>query len=177
MSERSELIFKLRSDAKFRASYIRSKLNLLIPSQLRGLRLKGKLTQKQLADEAEMKQPRISAMERPGEIKFSLETLIRMAAAHGVGLVVKFVSLSEMLRWENQYSQDAFHAIPIAEDDAFLNPSPPQPANFAAGMESSNQLVGSSKKEPQSSGGGLFRTAAAGAGAEMAGQTETIGGQ
>lgn len=148
MSERSELIFKLKNDTKFRASYIRSKLNLLIPSQLRGLRLKGKLTQKQLADEAEMKQPRISAMERPGEIKFALETLIRMAAAHGVGLVVKFVSLSEMLRWENQYSQDELHAIPIAEDEAFLNPSPPQPVNIAAGMESTNQLAGL-KKEPQ----------------------------
>jgi transcriptional regulator with XRE-family HTH domain len=132
----------LQEDVKFRAAYIRSKLNLLIPSQLRGLRLKGSITQKQLADEAEMKQPRISAMERPGEIKFSLETLIRMAAAHKVGLQVKFVPFSELLHWENNYRQDEFVVPRLEQDEAFLNPQ--------AGNENSNQLAAGLRKGPQS---------------------------
>ena len=69
-----------------------------------------------------MKQPRISAMERPGEIKFSLETLIRMAAAHKVALQVKFVPFSEMLDWENNYRQDNFTVTRLDEDEEFLDP-------------------------------------------------------
>jgi hypothetical protein len=69
-----------------------------------------------------MKQARISAMEKPGEAAFSLETLIRLAAAFRVGLQVRFVPHSEMLDWENRYSQDDFSPVPIEKDYKFLNP-------------------------------------------------------
>ena len=83
--------------------------------------MKGNSTQKQLADEAEVKQPRISAMERPGEIQFSLETLIRMAA-HKVGLRVEFVPFSDMLRLENGFRRDSFAVRSLEQDEEFLNP-------------------------------------------------------
>jgi hypothetical protein len=69
-----------------------------------------------------MKQARISASEKPGKVKFSLETLIRFAATYKIGLIVKFVPLSEMERWEDSYSQDEFSPLPIEEDEEFLNP-------------------------------------------------------
>src|SRR5208282_6179924 len=105
MRDRSALIYELLNSRESRESYIRSKLNILIPSQLRALRLKGPITQKELGDQADMKQSRISAMERPGETQFNVETLIRLAAAMKVGLRVEFVSFSEMLEWENNFSQ------------------------------------------------------------------------
>lgn len=40
-----------------------------------------------------------------------------------VGLVVKFVPFSEMLRWENSFVQDSFRVLPINEDTSFLSPS------------------------------------------------------
>ncbi len=80
------------------------------------------MTQKQLALLAGMAQPRISKMERPGEESFNIETLIRLAAAFKLGLKVEFVPFSEMLTWENNYSQDAFDPDPIERDRAFLNP-------------------------------------------------------
>jgi transcriptional regulator with XRE-family HTH domain len=132
VSERSELTSKLKDHAESRASYIRGKLNVLIPAQLRALRLKRELKQADLASEADMKQSRISAMERPGAVKFNLETLIRTAAALKVGLQVKFVPFSEMLRWENAFNQDTFDVTPIDDDKRFLaHPSPSLPDAIA----------------------------------------------
>src|SRR5947199_8051696 len=107
MRDRSELISRLLNRRQSRESYVRAKLNVLIPSQLRALRLKFPMTQQELGEEAGMKQSRISAMERPGETQFNVDTLIRLAAALKVGLMIKFVPFSEMLRWENRHSQDA----------------------------------------------------------------------
>lgn len=123
MSDRSQLISRLLRERDFRAAYIRAKLDVLIPSQLRALRLGQDKTQPEVANMADMKQSRISAMETPGRVNFNLETLVRMAATQNVGLVVKFVPFSEMLEWENSYSQDAFNPTLLANDVAFLEPS------------------------------------------------------
>lgn len=119
MSEKSQLINKLKSSKKSRASYVRSLVSVNIASQTRALRRRQNMTQKKLADEAEMLQPRISVIERPGESQYTLETLIRLAAAFKVGLIVKFAPLSEMLRWENEFSQDNFDVVTIDKDVEF----------------------------------------------------------
>jgi hypothetical protein len=72
-----------------------------------------------------MKQSRISAAETPGAVNFNLETLVRLAAALKVGLVVKFVSFSEMLKWENGYDQDAFDPLTIDKDADFQRKESP----------------------------------------------------
>ncbi len=120
MSDRSEMISRLKGSKKYRAAYVRAKAHANIPSQIRALRLRRGITQEDLAREAEMKQPRISAMERPGETQFNLETLIRLAAAFNVGLIVRFASYSEMLRWENEFTQDSFDVVDLEKDTAFL---------------------------------------------------------
>jgi hypothetical protein len=120
MSERSTVISKLLKNRASREAYIGAKLKVLIPSQIRALRLKSQSPrQEDLANAAEMKQSRVSAMETPGAVNFNLETLVRLAAALKVGLVVKFVSFSEMLKWENGYSQDAFSVPTIDADVGF----------------------------------------------------------
>jgi hypothetical protein len=67
-----------------------------------------------------MLQPRISAMEKPGAINFNIETLVRLAAAFKVGLIVKFVPTSEMLDWENGFSQDEFDVATFEQDIGLL---------------------------------------------------------
>jgi transcriptional regulator with XRE-family HTH domain len=118
MNERSQLIDKLEKNRASRESYTRSKISVNIPSQIRALRRRRKLTQQELAQEADMKQSRISAMERPGT-KLNIETLIRIAAAFRTGLVVRFAPFSDMLDWENSFSQDSFDAARIEEDWKF----------------------------------------------------------
>ncbi len=120
MSERSQLISRLEGNTASRASYIRAKINVLLPAQLRALRLRRPLKQAEFAKEAGMKQSRISAMECPGAVNFTIETLVRAAAALKVGLVVKFVPFSEMVRWENNFNQDSFDVAPIDRDVEFI---------------------------------------------------------
>jgi transcriptional regulator with XRE-family HTH domain len=75
-----------------------------------------------LAQAAGMKQSRVSVMETPGAANFNLETLVRLASVLKVGLVVKFVSFSEMLNWENNFSQDHFTVTGLDDDVDFLTP-------------------------------------------------------
>jgi transcriptional regulator with XRE-family HTH domain len=123
MSERSSLISRLIESVDSRTSYIKAKLGVLVPSQIRSLRLQSEMPrQSDLAKAAGLHQSRISMFETPGAANMTIETLARLAAAFKVGLMVKFVPMSEMLRWENQYSQDAFTALPIEKDTEFIDP-------------------------------------------------------
>lgn len=70
-----------------------------------------------------MKQARISAMESPGLVSYSLDTLVRVGAAMGVGVRVEFVPFSEMVKWEQSFSQDKFQVSPVENDARFLDPS------------------------------------------------------
>lgn len=123
MNERANRISRLLRDQKSRASYIKAKLGVLVPAQIRALRLKSDMPrQGDLAREAGMHQSRISMFETPGAANVTLETLARLAATFKTGLLVKFVPFSEMLRWENQFSQDQFNVLRLDEDLAFLDP-------------------------------------------------------
>jgi transcriptional regulator with XRE-family HTH domain len=122
MLSRSNKVSKLLGSREYRESYLRAKLNELIPSQIRALRLQEDWTQKKLGEEADMKQARISAIEKPGQVKFTLDTLIGLAAAFRVGLQVRFVPFSQMVKWENEFSQDEFQIDPLEKDHDFLEP-------------------------------------------------------
>jgi transcriptional regulator with XRE-family HTH domain len=123
MRERSALISDLMTNRESREVYIRSKLNVLLPSQIRSLRLRRGMKQSELGEAAEMKQARISAMEHIGEARFSIETLVRLAAAFCVGIEIRFVAFSEMLAWENEYQPESFDAISLEKDDDFIRPA------------------------------------------------------
>ena len=103
-----------------------AKIGTLVPSQIKALRLTSR-TPKQtaLAETAETHQSRLSILERPGEANVTLETLAWLASIHKVGLIVKFVPFSEMIKWENSYSQDKFNVIRLDDDEAFLKPGNP----------------------------------------------------
>lgn len=126
MSERSSRISRLIGDRESRIGYIRAKLAVLIPAQIKALRLKsGMPRQIDLAREADMHQSRISAFETPGSANFTLETLARLAGTFGTGLLVKFVPFTEMLEWENRFSQDTFDVTRLEDDTDFIRPREP----------------------------------------------------
>ncbi|MDR3487188.1 MAG: helix-turn-helix transcriptional regulator [Bradyrhizobium sp.] len=147
MNDRSKLISKLIENRDTRESYIRSKLSVLIPSQIRSLRLRRGLTQAELGSEAEMKQVRISAVERIGDASFSVETLVRLASALRVGLAIRFVPMSEMLEWENSFDPDSFDVTPLEKDREFVNPlHAREDLSFSRGL--SDALLGEHLKSP-----------------------------
>jgi transcriptional regulator with XRE-family HTH domain len=126
MSERSNRLSKLLSSQKSRTAYIKAKLGVLVPAQIRALRLKSKEPsmpfQRDLAREAELHQSRISMFETPGMANITLETLAKVAAALRSGVVVKFVPFSEMLAWENSFSPNRFDVLRLNEDASFIHP-------------------------------------------------------
>jgi len=138
MSARSDLIFRLQKERDFRASYLRGKLHVLISSQIYALRKRFFGKQTNLAIASGMKQSRISAMEQPGATQFNLETLIRLAATFKVGLVVKFVPFSEMLRWDNRFVQDEFEVIQLDKDLEFLTPTEDLDEDYEEGVSEGN---------------------------------------
>ena len=117
MNARSILVSKLKKNAADRESYLRGKLSVLIAAQLRALR--GQHTQAELAETLGMKQSRISAMENPGAVNFSLETLVRIAAALRIAVKVEFCSYSELVNWESSY-EPGHTPVCVDKDVAFL---------------------------------------------------------
>jgi transcriptional regulator with XRE-family HTH domain len=126
VNERLEKISRLLTSQKSRAGYIKAKLSVLVPAQIRLLRLKSMNPpmpyQRDLARQTELHQSRISMFETPGMSNMTLETLSKVAAGLGVGVKVKFVSFSDMLRWENSFSSD-FNVLRIEEDREFIEPN------------------------------------------------------
>lgn len=110
----SKLFSKLHN-SEYRKAFVASQINMGIPFQLRALLRDSRWTQQELAGRADMRQPRISAMLKPGGAKFTLETLRRLAEAFDVGLMVKFVPFSELAQWSYEFDPDGFH---VASFDA-----------------------------------------------------------
>ncbi|MEA2162294.1 MAG: hypothetical protein QOK37_421 [Thermoanaerobaculia bacterium] len=96
----SELTDQLRvelQDREYREGYDEALLDHRIATQIRVLREQRGLTQSQLAEAAEMKQSRISAMEDEDYGSWSVNTLRRIAYALGVRLKVEFVEWGDIL--------------------------------------------------------------------------------
>jgi transcriptional regulator with XRE-family HTH domain len=150
LSERSNLIRRLVENTDTRASYIKAKLGILVPSQIRALRMRSDMPrQSDLAKAAGVHQSRISMFETPGAANMTLETLSRIAAAFKVGLIVKFVSFTEMLREENNYSQDRFCVITIERDRAFIEPTIEQPQPHIEGGAGAANTLGNDQDVSQ----------------------------
>lgn len=99
---------KLSKNKAHRDAFVASQISVGLPFQIRALRKQRGLNQKELAAMAGMLQPRISAMEQVGGGQLNLDTLRKLAAAVDVGLLVKFVAFSELIKWSNDFSPDDF---------------------------------------------------------------------
>ena len=85
-------------DKEYRHGLVNAQIEVDLPLQIRALRKQHVGTQPDMAKLTGMKQPRISAMEKPGEVHFTLETLRRLAEAFDCALIVRFAPFSELRR-------------------------------------------------------------------------------
>jgi transcriptional regulator with XRE-family HTH domain len=111
----SSLVAELR-DKTYRDAYVASQIRMTLPIQIRRLRVALDLTQPELAERAGMAQPRISELEKPGERRLTIETLLRIAAAFDVGLQVRFVPFNELIDWSEGLDTDNFRIAPFNEE-------------------------------------------------------------
>jgi transcriptional regulator with XRE-family HTH domain len=105
--ELNRLRTELKTDEAALLAYIKAQISVHVPFQLRALRSAFEDGRQQtLASRADMKQPSISNLEKPGWNGVHTETLARLAAAMRVGLIVKFAPISEMIEWHESFSPD-----------------------------------------------------------------------
>ena len=65
-----------------------------------------------------MKQERISALENPSNTP-NISTLKKIANAFDVGLIVRFIPISELLEWQLNLSNESLNAPSFNEDHYF----------------------------------------------------------
>ena len=116
---------KLSKNKAHRDAFVASQISVGLPFQIRALRKQRGLNQKELAAMAGMLQPRISAMEQVGGGQLNLDTLRKLAAALDVGLLVKFVAFSELIKWSNDFSPDDF-SVPSFDQEIADSKSEPK---------------------------------------------------
>jgi transcriptional regulator with XRE-family HTH domain len=121
------------TNKEYRDAFVGAQINVGLPFQLRALREQRKWKQADVAEKTGMLQPRISAMERPGGTKFTLETLRRLASAFDVGLLVKFVPFSELVQWSDDFNAESF-AVPSFDEDCGLKEPPTSTDSAVAGL-------------------------------------------
>lgn len=118
----SALTEKLRvelQDREYREGYDEAFLDHSIATQIRVIREQRGLTQKQLADAADMKQSRISAMEDEDYGSWSVNTLRRVAYALGVRLKVSFEEWGTLLSDIDRADRAGLQRRAFEDDPAF----------------------------------------------------------
>lgn len=131
----SDVLADLQRDEGFAAAWAFEEPMLTLAANLARIRHARRLTQKELAAKAGMKQPRIAEIER-GDANPELKTLIRLAHALGVKLAdlhdesprpaISIGTKSYRVRVENHVPPDPgawVHALPVtrrsADDESF----------------------------------------------------------
>lgn len=84
-------------DKDYRHGYVGDFLNVYIATQIKVLREQRGWTQSELAERAEMAQPRISAMENINYSRWSVKTLNEIAEAFDLTLCVSFESFGKRI--------------------------------------------------------------------------------
>ena len=113
-------------DPKFRSDYVATALRRNIAHQIRAMRDARGWNQAELGKKAGKLQSNISRIEDPDYGRVSLQTLIDVAEAFDVGLLVRFVSFSELLEQTADLSLEALNAPSYADDKFHLAKSAEQ---------------------------------------------------
>lgn len=100
-------LFKQLRDKAFRAAYVAEDIRTGIAFQLRALREGRGWSQTELGRRSGKPQSVIARMEDPDYGRLSLKTLVDMAAAFDVALLVRFVPFSELVNRNSRLSSEA----------------------------------------------------------------------
>jgi transcriptional regulator with XRE-family HTH domain len=112
----TQTLNKELANKEFRDAYVAEDIRTSISFQIRVLREKRGWSQAELGLRAAKPQSVIARLEDPDYGRFSLRTLLEMATAFDVGLLVRFVSFSELIRRNADVSPDALAVQDYAHD-------------------------------------------------------------
>lgn len=129
-----KLLRKLR-DKEYRHEFLSASVRGGVAYQMQSLRRQDGSSQQRFSAKVGKTQTQISRLEDTEYPGCTVQTLIDVASALGIGLVIKFVSLDVMLRETEDSSDSAFAVVPVDQmeldgpDEAEANA---KPVNVAA---------------------------------------------
>jgi len=103
-------------DREYRDYFVEDNIRNGIAFQIRAIRKRQGLSQQELAVKMDKAQNVISRLEDPDYGKLTLKTLLSLAKAFDVGLLVKFVSFSELMDSIRDVSEKAL-AVPSFDEE------------------------------------------------------------
>jgi transcriptional regulator with XRE-family HTH domain len=118
INKKNKLIDRLKNK-EYRDSFVESHIKIGIPFQIRLLREERGWTQKELADRIGVKQAWIAQIENPNYSGFSLKTLFKLASIFDIALIVRFISFSNLVKWELELSSVSLKVQSFEEEDYF----------------------------------------------------------
>src|SRR5437667_10788139 len=116
MSDLSETLRSKFNDKEYRHAYAESFRNSWIAAQIKSIREQRELTQKELAELADMKQARISVLEDVNYESWNVTTLRRLARAFDCDVKVAFTSFADTLRDADKFSAEKL-VVPVFDED------------------------------------------------------------
>ena len=115
-------------DKEYRHGYADEFLNMSIATQIKVLREQRGWSQKDLAEHAGMKQPRISAIENVNYYRWTVETLRRLAEAFDITLCVSFETFGKRLGDIARFGRKDLERSSFDDDPVFHNAETERPA-------------------------------------------------
>ena len=115
VTSRKRLLAKLKNKA-YRGAYTAEHVKTTTPLQIRTVREQREWTQGKLATEAKTTQTAISRTEDPNYGNLTLNNLLKIAAALDVGLLVKLVPFSRLVKEFEDLSPTAMAAASFEEE-------------------------------------------------------------
>lgn len=111
---KSKLFSRLK-DKRYRDIFNAGEVRRIVPFQLRALRAEREWTQAELGDKAGMPQTVISRIENGDAASLNLKTLLKLATAFDVSLVVRFEPVDRVLDWLDNLSPEVMSPRKAAE--------------------------------------------------------------
>lgn len=108
---------KLLQNKKFREAYVFEHIKRHIPFQVRTMRTDREWSQAKAGEAIGKPQNVISRLESPAYGKLTLQTLLDIANGFDVGLLIKFVPFSRLVREYEDVSGEALSAKSVTDED------------------------------------------------------------
>ena len=121
LNSMSELWAKLQNK-EYREGYVEGQFDIEVPFQIRALRRARGWTQADLAKYSGISESQIAELEDPDSDPPSVQILHKLCAAFDVGLLVQFVSFSELVRRESEFDPETFNVVSFSGDNIDTEP-------------------------------------------------------
>ena len=136
-----ESLYRKLQDPKYREAFVSSRVAQTVAAQIKVMRQKGEMSQKDLAHKLETSQNAIYRLENPKYGRPNISTLKKVASFFGVGLVVRFAAFSELVDWTLNISQRSIDVPSFAEDLGFVERKPMALVTGAFGQQQNTDAL------------------------------------